>query len=26
LCDWFKIKEINELKRIIIQKLYGTRR
>jgi len=26
LCDWLKIKEINELKRIILQKIYGTRR
>lgn len=26
LCDWFKIKEINELKTVILQKIYGTRR
>jgi len=25
-CDWFKIKEINELKTVILQKIYGTRR
>jgi len=26
LCNWFKIKEINELKSIILQKIYGTKR
>jgi len=26
LCNWFKIKEINELKTIVIQKIYGTKR
>ncbi len=26
LCDWFNIKEIKELKTVIFQKIYGTRR
>ncbi len=25
LCNWFKIKEINELKRIVIQKIHGAK-
>jgi putative peptidoglycan lipid II flippase len=26
LCDWFHIKEINELKTVILQKIHGTRK